>query len=42
LIIAAAAEHAGLTVLHYDRDFDRIAENTAQPVEWVTLPLRAD
>ncbi len=35
LIIAAAAEAAGLTVLHYDRDFDRIASVTGQPVEWV-------
>lgn len=35
LIIAAAAESADLTVLHYDRDFDRIAEVTGQPTEWV-------
>jgi predicted nucleic acid-binding protein len=35
LLIAAAAEAAGLTVLHYDSDFDRIAETTGQPVEWV-------
>lgn len=35
LIIAAAAELAGLTVLHYDRDFDTIAEVTGQPMEWV-------
>ena len=35
LLIAAAAELAGLTVLHYDADFDRIAEVTHQPVEWV-------
>lgn len=34
-IIAAAAERAGLTVLHYDRDFDLIAEVTGQPTEWV-------
>jgi len=33
LIIAAAAELAGLTVLHLDRDFDVIAEITGQPVE---------
>jgi predicted nucleic acid-binding protein len=31
LLIAAAAEAAGLTVLHYDEDFDRIAEITGQP-----------
>ena len=35
LVIAAAAESAGLTVLHYDADFDRIAEITGQSVEWV-------
>ncbi|MQA89156.1 MAG: PIN domain-containing protein [Gemmatimonas sp.] len=35
LIIAAAAESAGLTVLHYDADFDLIAAVTSQPVEWL-------
>jgi predicted nucleic acid-binding protein len=35
LLIAAAAERAGLTVLHYDQDFDLIAEVTGQPTEWV-------
>jgi predicted nucleic acid-binding protein len=35
LIIAAAAEAAGLTVLHYDSDYDLIAEITRQPTEWV-------
>ena len=35
LAIAAAAELAGLTVLHYDHDFDLIAEVTGQPAEWV-------
>jgi predicted nucleic acid-binding protein len=35
LIIAATAEAAGLTLLHYDRDFDLIAEVTKQPAEWV-------
>ena len=33
LLIAAAAESAGLTVLHLDKDFDIIAEITGQPVE---------
>jgi len=33
LIIAAAAELAGLTVLHLDKGFDVIAEITGQPVE---------
>jgi predicted nucleic acid-binding protein len=35
LLIAAAAEHAGAVVWHYDADFDRIAAVTGQPVEWV-------
>ena len=35
LLIAAVAERAGLTVLHYDRDFDLIASITGQNVEWV-------
>lgn len=35
LIIAAAAELAGVTVLHYDADYDRIAAITNQPTEWV-------
>ena len=35
LIIAAAAETAGMTVLHYDADFDTIAAVTRQGVEWV-------
>ena len=35
LLIAAAAETAGLVVLHYDHDFDLIAEITGQPTEWI-------
>jgi hypothetical protein len=35
LLIAAAAEAAGLVVLHYDHDFDVIAQITGQPVEWI-------
>lgn len=35
LVIAAAAEAAGLAVLHYDSDYDRIATVTRQPTEWV-------
>ena len=35
LIIAAAAERAGVTVLHYDADYDLIASVTGQPVDWV-------
>lgn len=35
LLIAAAAEEAGLVVLHYDADFDRIAAATGQPCQWI-------
>lgn len=35
LIIAATAELAGATVLHYDADYDHIATISRQPVEWV-------
>ncbi|MEK6620703.1 MAG: PIN domain nuclease [Chloroflexota bacterium] len=35
LVLAAVAERAGLTVLHYDRDFDAIASVTGQPMEWI-------
>ncbi len=38
LIIAATAELAGLTVLHFDKDFDLIASITGQPIEWLTAP----
>lgn len=35
LLIAAAAERAGLTVLHYDSDYDLIASVTGQRTEWI-------
>jgi predicted nucleic acid-binding protein len=35
LIVAAVAQRHGATLLHYDRDFDTIAEITGQPTEWV-------
>jgi predicted nucleic acid-binding protein len=35
LLIAAAAEAAGLVVLHYDHDFDLIAATTGQLTEWI-------
>jgi predicted nucleic acid-binding protein len=35
LLIAAAAEGAGLVVLHYDHDFDLIAGITGQMTEWI-------
>ncbi len=36
LVIAAAAELAGLTVLHQDKDFELIAGITGQPLERLT------
>jgi hypothetical protein len=42
LVIAAAAEAADLTLLHYDSDYDRIATVTHQPVEWVAPPGSLD
>lgn len=35
LLIAAAAEAERLTVLHYDRDFDKISKITGQSCQWV-------
>ena len=35
LLIAAAAEVAGLSVLHYDTDFDLVAAVTGQESRWV-------
>jgi len=35
LLIAAAAELADVTILHYDSDFERIAGVTGQRQEWV-------
>lgn len=35
LLIAAAAEGTGVPVLHYDEDFERIAEITGQPHRWI-------
>ncbi len=35
LLVAAAAELEGLSVLHYDGDFDLIATITGQRCEWV-------
>lgn len=42
LLIAAAAESRGLTVLHYDADFDRIAAVTGQPTQWVVAAGSVD
>jgi predicted nucleic acid-binding protein len=35
LLIAAAAEAVGLTLLHYDEDYDRVAAITGQHVRWL-------
>lgn len=35
LLVAAAAEQLDLAVLHYDADFDAIAELTGQRCQWV-------
>lgn len=35
LLIAACAERAGLVVLHYDADFERIAKLTRQRTRWI-------
>ncbi len=34
VLIAAAAELAGMTLLHYDADYDTIAAVTGQPTRW--------
>jgi predicted nucleic acid-binding protein len=35
LLVAACAERAELVVLHYDADFERIAELTGQRTQWI-------
>jgi predicted nucleic acid-binding protein len=35
LVLAAIADIEELTILHYDADFDLIAEVSGQPTEWV-------
>jgi predicted nucleic acid-binding protein len=42
LLIAATAERHGLTVLHYNGDYDRIAEITGQAAEWIVPRGSAD
>lgn len=37
LIVAATAELAGLTVLHFDKDFEIIAAITGQPLERLNI-----
>jgi hypothetical protein len=35
--VAAAAEEAGLTLLHFDRGFETIARTTGQPIRMIDL-----
>lgn len=35
LVIAVCAEEAGWPLVHYDQDYDAIAEVTGQPARWV-------
>lgn len=42
LLIAATAERASATVLHYDVDYDMIAAITEQPTAWVVPAGTAD
>jgi predicted nucleic acid-binding protein len=37
LLLAATAEQSGLTLLHYDRDFETIARTTGQPTHLIDL-----
>jgi predicted nucleic acid-binding protein len=41
-LVAVAANEAGLTVLHYDGDFDLIASVTGQTCEWIAPAGTAD
>lgn len=38
LVIAASAERAGLELVHFDGDYDRIASVTGQQTTWVAAP----
>lgn len=42
LLIAATARRHRVTVLHYDEDYDRIADITGHPSRWVVEPGIAD
>ncbi|MEU2612282.1 PIN domain-containing protein [Micromonospora sp. NPDC007271] len=35
LLIAATAEYQGLSLLHYDRDFEQVGAMTSQPMRWL-------
>ena len=38
LLIAAVAERERVTLVHYDSDYDLIAQVTGQPMQWVVTP----
>lgn len=42
LLTAVTAKRHRLTLLHYDRDFMRVAEVTGQPVRWIAEPGTID
>lgn len=42
LLTAAIAEHHSAVVLHYDSDFDHIAEVTGQQTRWVVRRASVD
>ena len=42
LLVAATAEFHKLTLLHYDHDFEQIAQVTAQPTAWLAEPGTID
>jgi len=35
LLLAAVAERERVAIIHYDSDYDLIAEVTGQPIQWV-------
>src|SRR5579883_3137366 len=41
-LVAAVAESRGLTILHYDADFELIAAFTGQPQQWIVPRGAAD
>lgn len=38
LLVAATAKAHGLTLLHYDHDFEQVAKVTGQEVQWLAEP----
>jgi predicted nucleic acid-binding protein len=38
LLLAATAELNGLTLVHYDHDFDEVVKVTGQPTAWLAPP----